>query len=60
MNASSAVPNLINGVSQQADALRFPSQVEEQENVLASILRGAIKRPPTVLVAALDPAEPPA
>src|SRR4051812_22716682 len=41
------VPNLINGVSQQAKSLRYPSQCEEQVNYLPSVLRGLSKRPPS-------------
>lgn len=47
MLVSQNVPNLINGVSQQADALRYPSQCVEQSNFYPTILRGLSKRPPT-------------
>tara|TARA_R110002020_G_scaffold132746_7_gene296370 strand:+ start:10326 stop:12746 length:2421 start_codon:yes stop_codon:yes gene_type:complete len=45
---SSNVPNLVNGVSQQADSLRFPSQGVEQVNCMSSVIDGLSKRPPTV------------
>ena len=41
-----SVPNLINGVSQQADEFRFPSQATEQINAYSSIVEGLRKRPP--------------
>lgn len=41
------VSNLINGVSQQADSLRFPSQCDEQINALSSVIDGLAKRPPS-------------
>lgn len=47
MLVSQNTPNLINGVSQQADALRYPSQCVEQVNFYPTILRGLAKRPPT-------------
>ena len=50
---STTVPNLINGVSQQADSLRFPSQVDEQIDGLSSVIDGLSKRPPTQHVAEL-------
>lgn len=47
MLVSQSVPNLINGVSQQAENLRFPSQCDEQINYYPTVLRGLSKRPPT-------------
>ena len=44
---STTVPNLISGVSQQADSLRFPSQSVEQVNGNSSVLEGLTKRPNT-------------
>jgi hypothetical protein len=41
-------PNALNGVSQQADDLRRPSQATEQINALSSLIEGLKKRPPTV------------
>jgi len=45
------IPNLINGVSQQASALRLPTQAEEQLNYYSTIVEGLRKRPPTQHVA---------
>ena len=44
---NTSVPNLIQGVSQQADATRFAGQCEEQENALSSVADGLKKRPNT-------------
>ena len=44
---SSAVPNLINGVSQQPDSLRTNTQCQVQENAYGSPVEGLIKRYPT-------------
>ena len=44
---NTSVPNLIQGVSQQADATRFAGQCEEQENALSSVAEGLKKRPNT-------------
>lgn len=41
------IPNLLNGVSSQAVALRLPTQGEEQLNGYSTLTRGLIKRPPT-------------
>jgi hypothetical protein len=43
---SSSIPNLINGVSQQPDEVRQPSQAEEQLNGFSSVVKGLVKRPP--------------
>jgi hypothetical protein len=48
---STSIPNLINGVSQQPDALRLPSQVEAMVNAYPSVVEGLGKRPPTEHVA---------
>lgn len=48
---SSAIPSLINGVSQQPDELRMPSQCDEQINAYPSVVDGLIKRPPSEHVA---------
>lgn len=53
---SSHLPNLINGVSQQAPSLRLSSQCESMVNWYPSPVDGLIKRPPTELVARLDDA----
>ncbi len=44
---SSSIPNLLNGVSQQADTVRLPNQFEIQENGLSDVVFGLGKRPPT-------------
>jgi hypothetical protein len=46
-------PNLINGVSQQADSLKFATQAIEQVNGYSSIVEGLIKRNPTRHIAKL-------
>ena len=43
---STSIPNLVSGVSQQADGLRYGSQSEEQINGYSSLVEGLIKRPP--------------
>ncbi len=45
-----AVPMLINGVSQQSEVLRLPSQVTEQINCISSLVSGVSKRPPTEFI----------
>lgn len=50
---SQAVPNLINGVSQQPPSLRLNTQAEMQENGLSSVVNGLSKRPSTQHVADL-------
>jgi hypothetical protein len=45
-----SVPNLIQGVSQQPDSLRHPSQCEEQINAFSSVVDGLIKRQSTEFV----------
>ncbi|GBG55157.1 hypothetical protein SPFL3102_03581 [Sporomusaceae bacterium FL31] len=45
---SQTIKNLIAGVSQQAPRLRFPEQLEHQENCWSSEADGLQKRPPTV------------
>ena len=47
---NTSIPNLIQGVSQQPDAVRFDGQCEEQVNALGSITEGLQKRPPTEFV----------
>jgi hypothetical protein len=42
---TSAIPNLINGVSQQPATLRLASQAEEQSNFLSSVTDGLKRRP---------------
>ena len=50
---TTSVPNLIQGVSQQPDAVRFAGQGDEQENALSSVVDGLKKRPNTRHVAQL-------
>ena len=40
------VPNILNGVSQQADDIRRQSQGVEQINAISSLIDGLRKRPP--------------
>ena len=47
MLSRNPVPNLISGVSQQADSMKFPSQAVEQINADSNIVGGLTKRPPT-------------
>ncbi|MEM9726260.1 MAG: hypothetical protein AAF909_12490 [Pseudomonadota bacterium] len=44
---SASIPNLVNGVSQQAYTQRLASQAEEQVNFLSSISDGLTRRPPS-------------
>jgi hypothetical protein len=53
VKVSGDIPNLINGVSQQATALRLPTQSEVQENYYSTIVKGLRKRPPTEFVASI-------
>lgn len=48
---SSAIPNLVQGVSQQSPSLRLSSQAELQENAFPSLVEGLHKRPPLEFVA---------
>jgi hypothetical protein len=50
---STSIPNLVSGVSQQADGLRYGSQAEEQVNGYSSLVEGLIKRPPLKHIAKL-------
>ena len=50
---NTAVPNLIQGVSQQSEAARFSGQCEEQVNALSSVADGLKKRPNTRHIAKL-------
>src|SRR5688500_11308082 len=50
---SGKIPNLLNGVTQQAPTSRLPSQVELQDNAYSSTVDGLKKRPPTTHVATL-------
>lgn len=50
---SKIIPNLINGVSQQPDEVRLPSQSAEQINFLSSVVDGLKRRPGTKHIATL-------
>jgi hypothetical protein len=54
MLLSTSTPTLVNGVSQQSETLRFPSQVSAQTNAYPDPLTGLSKRPPTQHVSVLD------
>lgn len=45
-----SVPNLISGVSQQADSFKLTTQAYEQINGVSSVVDGLIKRPSTELL----------
>ena len=47
---NSSIPNLLNGVSQQPDALKSPNHCEDQVNAYPSPVEGLIKRQPTEFV----------
>ena len=51
---SSAIPNLIQGISQQSPALRLSSQAEQQINAFPSLVEGLQKRPPLEHVATMS------
>ncbi len=53
---SATLSNLINGVSQQPDTLRLPSQVALQENAFGTVSDGLFKRPNTTHIKTLDAA----
>lgn len=44
---NTSLPNLVQGVSQQPDSMRFEGQCEEQINALSSVADGLKKRPNT-------------
>lgn len=50
-----SIPNLINGVSQQAGPLRQSSQAEVQVNAMSTPVEGLKKRPPLEFVSQLTP-----
>lgn len=51
---SGAIPNVINGVSQQPPSLRLNTQAERQVNGVSSVVKGLYKRPPTEHIALLS------
>lgn len=50
---SGSIANLVNGVSQQPDAMALPTQGRLQENAYSTVVEGLTKRPPTLHVATL-------
>ena len=48
------IPALFNGVSQQPETLRLPSQCESQVNMMSSVNRGIYKRPPSQWIAEVE------
>lgn len=50
---NTSLPNLIQGVSQQPDAIRYDGQCKEQVNALSSVVDGLTKRPNTRHIARL-------
>ena len=54
---SGNIPSLIQGVSQQPDSLRLPTQLDLMENCYASAVEGLIRRPPTEYVAKISDVE---
>lgn len=46
-----SIPSLFNGISQQPDTLRLPSQAETQVNMLSTVGDGVMKRPGTQIIA---------
>lgn len=50
---NTSLPNLIGGVSQQPDVLKYDGQCEKQENAVSSVLKGLQKRPPVEFIAKL-------
>ena len=50
---NTALPNLLQGVSQQPDVLRYDGQCEIQENAVSSVLKGLQKRPPVEFISKL-------
>ncbi len=54
---SSAIPNLVQGISQQSPALRLSAQAELQVNAFPSLVEGLHKRPPLEFVAVMSGSE---
>jgi hypothetical protein len=55
---SKSIPNLIGGVSQQPDTIRFDNQCEAQDNAYPAVLEGLTKRPPSEHVVNMDSSTP--
>ena len=51
---SRTIPNLVQGVSQQPEILRLPSQADEQINGFSSVVEGLKKRPPSEHIAKIS------
>ena len=51
---NTSLPNLIQGVSQQPDTLRFDGQCDEQINALSSVTDGLKKRPTARFIKQLE------
>jgi hypothetical protein len=51
---SKTLPNMVGGVSQQPEALRLPSQAEEEINCYSSVVNGLGRRPSTNHVALMQ------
>lgn len=49
-----ATTSLAQGVSQQAESQRYPSQATEQVNAYSSPIKGLVKRPPSKFIAKVD------
>jgi hypothetical protein len=54
---SQTVPNLIQGVSQQPDSLRYNTQAQKQDNAYGTPVDGLIKRPHTEFIDKLSSAD---
>ena len=50
---TTAIPNLIGGVSQQPPSIRQPNEAEDIVNAVPSPVEGLVKRPPTEHIAAV-------
>jgi len=48
------IPSFTGGVSTQPEALRLPQQAQESVNVIATVVEGAIRRPPTEYLGDLE------
>lgn len=53
MLVSKSISNLVNGISQQPDSLRLPTQAELQHNLYSSVVEGLMDRPPSQHIAKL-------
>ena len=53
-----SVPNLVQGISQQPDNLRYPGQSDEQINAWSTVVEGLVKRPHTEYVKNVEATAP--